>query len=104
MEFFQVLAKGWPSTDSMQTNSAAVPFYPHFVRRKEAEALFPADLRTVQPWGATIEEVLASLGPPLADDSWDLRRWMTYAMGPDRWTMIFDLGLVQSVQRQHETT
>jgi hypothetical protein len=56
------------------------------------------------PWSATVEEVLGQFGPPLDVSAWDFRRWVTYAVGAERWAMTFDLGLLQSVlpeQRQH---
>jgi hypothetical protein len=79
------------------TCPGAVPFYPHFVRRSGVETSLPFDLRTILPWSATLEEIIARFGPPLNEDAWDLRRWVTYRVGVDKWTVTLDLGLVQSV-------
>ncbi|HEV7588374.1 MAG TPA: hypothetical protein VGO40_09695 [Longimicrobium sp.] len=88
----------WPDFElGVLTGPDSVPFYPHFVRRPGAEALLPADLRTILPWSATLEEILARFGPPLSENAWDLRRWVVYGVGVEKWIMTFDLGLLQNV-------
>ena len=93
--------QAWPEFElGVLVDSASVPFYPHFVRQPETTPTPFTDVRTIRPWSATIEETLAWLGPPLLDDSWDLRRWLTYAIASEEWIVTFDLGLVQNAHRK----
>ena len=90
--------KLWPDFElGVLVEPDAIPRYPHFVRRPDAVASVPSLLRVVKPWSATLEEVRARFGAPETDDSWDLRRWLTYRAGADLWTVTFDLGLFQEV-------
>jgi hypothetical protein len=88
----------WPDFElGVLTAPDGAAFYPHFVRRHGVSVSLPADVGAILPWSATLEEVLARFGSALDASGWDLRRWMTYSFGSERWAMTFDLGLVQSV-------
>src|SRR5215471_10828800 len=87
----------WPDFElGVLTAPDGAAFYPHFVRRMVNKSL-PTKLSAIPPWSATLEEVLGRFGLPLDASAWDLRRWITYSVCGQRWTMTFDLGLVQSV-------
>jgi hypothetical protein len=75
------------------------PFYPHFVRRSQCELFLPIHLRELQPWSATLEEIVTRFGPWAADDSWDQRRWVSYREGGTKYTLSFDFSLLQTVAR-----
>jgi hypothetical protein len=93
----------WPDFElGVLSDPDGVPFYPHFVRRPGAAASLPADLRAILPWSATLEEILARFGPPLNENAWDLRRWVSYEVGGEKWTITLDLGLVQNVYPERQ--
>jgi hypothetical protein len=88
----------WPDFQlGVLTAPDGTAFYPHFVRRPMVNISLPTKVSAIRPWSATLEEVLSRFGPPLDNSAWDFRRWMIYSFGGERWTMTFDLGLVQSV-------
>ena len=90
----------WPGFDlGVLCDPAGRALYPHFVRKgPEAFASRAApSLGNLQPWSATIEEVIAALGPPETDDGWDLARWLTYRHADERRRLTFDLGLLQGL-------
>jgi hypothetical protein len=92
----------WPDFElGVLTAPDGAAFYPHFVRRPAVDASLPGKVSAILPWSATLEEVLGRFGPPLDAGAWDLRRWMTYRSGAERWAMTFDLGLIQSVLPEH---
>jgi hypothetical protein len=74
------------------------PLPPSFVRPPGAVASLPADPRSLAAWSATVDEVVERYGPPLDESSWDLRRWLTYEVEEERWTLTFDLGLLQDAR------
>lgn len=93
----------WPDFElGVLTGLDGLPFYPHLVRRRGAKALLPADPRSIAPWSATLEEILSRFGPPLNENAWDLRRWVTYGVGVEKWTITFDLGLAQNVHLERQ--
>lgn len=90
----------WPGFDlGVLCDPAGRALYPHFVRTGPEAFTSQAtpSLADLQPWSATIEEVLAAFGPPETDDGWDLARWLTYGRADERRRLTFDLGLLQEV-------